>query len=273
MAHWVLYYMLTLIKKGFLIMKNKLYLYNENQKAAVEEFYENEFGCTNGSLFHEIKSEYVHTDTYVIKSDTGDVQFITCGMSAREMDAPDRFKRCEIAMVASKSFDETSTEGMTLVSELVRISKFPFENDTWLGKGHTVGASDDFKKVFGYDAFAFKKSPKCIKIPQSDEVVNLLVLIPIYKEEREWCMKNHTLGLLEELNQDLNGNEIYADVKREMIIPEDLTQDEIEDYDFTIIFDTDKETFIKLCEFIEKQEQNDVEITNELIEKWLKENK
>ena len=115
-------------------------------------------------------------------------------------------------------------------------------------------------------AFAFTKSPKSINIPQSDEVVNLLVLIPIYKEEREWCMKNHTLGLLEELNQDLNGNEIYADVKREMVIPEDLTQNEIEDYDFTIIFDADKETFIKLCEFIEKQEQNDVEITNELIE-------
>ena len=34
-----------------------------------------------------------------------------------------------------------------------------------------------------------------------------------------------------------------------------------------------KETFIKLCEFIEKQEQNDVEITNELIEDWLEKNK
>ena len=33
--------------------------------------------------------------------------------------------------------------------DLVRLSKYLFRNETWLGMGHTLNFTDDFKKAFG----------------------------------------------------------------------------------------------------------------------------
>lgn len=258
------------LKKGSKIMNKTPYTYNEKQFAQLEEFITENFGSQYDYLVHEITSEYVHTDTLIVKSATGQKQFITCGMGAREMNAPINFKRCELVMLTDNRFVATGEKAMILSSELVKISKFPFREDTWFGNGHTIDASNSFKETFGYDCFAFIKLPMSATLSGIDNQVNFLLVVPIYKQERDWCVNNNTLAFFEKLQETYANSELCADVQRNPLILDDLDPDEIDAYNLMTILGIDKPAFINLCEMLEQQEQNGVPITNELICELLK---
>ena len=247
-------------------------MYNNKQFETLEEYIAEKFGARYDSIFHEITSEYVHTDTFIIKTPTGEKQFITCGMGAREMNTPNNFKRCELVMLASNRFVVTREEARVLSAELVRISKFPFRNETWLGTGHTIDTSENFKETFGFDYFAFLKLPLSASIPGIDDYINFLLVVPIYEGEREWCVNNHTLAFLEKLGEKYNGQELYTDSKREPFVPDDLDGDELYDYNLMTTLGIDKPTLHKLCEYLDEQEQNGIEITYEMIGEWVAKN-
>ena len=138
-------------------MKKTPYLYNTIQSEEIQEFISDNFGKGGGYIAHELKSEYVHTDTMLIESKNADRTFVTFGMGARKMNTPNNAKRCELVMYSTKNIATESKESFIISGELARISKFPFREDTWLGTGHTMDASEEFKETFGYDFFAFKK--------------------------------------------------------------------------------------------------------------------
>ena len=248
------------------------YIYTDKQLQKMEEFVEQQFG-PNYYVAHEIESEYVHTDTLFIRNAKDEKFFVSCGMGAREMNAPDGFKRCEIVMSAREDFVFASEKGVILAAELARISKFPFRKDTWLGTGHTLDASEKFKKAFGYDYFAFIKLPLSTRLPETDDRINFLMLVPIYEEEREWCVKNHTLAFLDKLHEKHGGMEYYADYKRDLFIPDSSDEEEIADYNVMSALGIDRPTFEKLCEFFEEQEQKGIEVTYDMIGKWVEENR
>lgn len=252
---------------------NKIpYMYNDTQFKELEEFVREKFGSNYDYMVHEITSEYVHTDTFIIKTSTGEKQFITCGMGAREMNTPNNYKRCELVMLASNRFVATREEAMILSAEIVRISKFPFREDTWVGTGHTIDASQKFKETFGFDYFAFVKLPISVTLPGIDDDINFLLAVPIYEDEREWCVNNHTLAFLEKLKEEYGGKVLYADFKREPFIPDDLNGDELYDYNLMTVLGVDKPTLGKLCEYLNEQEQNGVQVTYEMIGRWVTEN-
>ena len=253
-------------------MNKEPYMYNDKQFEEVEKFVEEKFGSHYDYIVHEIESEYVHTDIFVVKSRSGEKQFITCGMGAREMSAPNKFKRCELVMMASNRFVITREEGMTLATELVGISKFPFREETWIGTIHTINASEEFKEMFGYDYFVFVRMPQSTKLTGIDDDINFLMMVPIYEEEREWCVENHTLAFLEKLHEKYDGKELYADFKREVFIPDDLKKDELYDYIVMTALGIDKPTLKRLTEYLGQQAENGVEATYEMIEKWVSEN-
>lgn len=216
---------------------NPLALYNPVQMEQIQNFiYETFGGEEDGLVAHEITSEYVHTDTHVIAPEGDNRVFVTCGMGAGEMNAPHpSLRRAELMMCASKDFDIYSEEAMTIVAELVSLSKFPFRKNTWLHHGHTIDASDAFLKTFGFDAFAFIG----VDFAEIDGIgeVAFLLAIPIYKEEREWIMETSTFEGYELLN-DLFGKRVeFADSRRNAFIP-------------------DEETIRKLKEFLEWQREN-----------------
>ena len=66
-------------------------IYNDKQFEALEEYIAEKFGSHYDFIVHEITSEYVHTDAFIIKTPTGEKQFITCGMGAREMNTPNNY--------------------------------------------------------------------------------------------------------------------------------------------------------------------------------------
>lgn len=254
-------------------MKKTPYLYNPIQSEEIQQFISGNFGEGGGYIAHEIKSEYVHTDTMFIESKDKDRTFVTFGMGARKMNTPNYAKRCELVMCATKNISTESKESFIISGELVRISKFPFREDTWLGTGHTMDASEQFHEAFGYDFFAFKKLSLSASLTGIDEDIDFLLLVPIYEEEREWCVNNHTLAFLDQLNEKYDGAEFNADFKREVFLPEDIDEDEIDDYNFMTVLGIDAPTFNKLCEYIVAANEKGIEITNETIDSWIKGNR
>ena len=247
-------------------------MYTDKQFEELEKHLEENFGSHYDYIVHEIESEYVHTDTFVVKSKAGDKIFVTCGMGARTMETPYGFKRCELVMHARNRLPVTSETAMILAGELTKISKFPFREETWLGTGHTMDVSKKFKETFGYDYVAFMKLPHSASLTGIKEDVDFLLAIPIYEEEREWCVENHTLAFLEKLNEKFEGKELHADFKRELFIPGPLDEDEMYDYNVMTVLGIDKPTLQKLCDYLDEQDQNGIEVTYDMIGKWVFEN-
>mgnify|MGYP002513807582 CR=1 FL=1 len=247
-------------------------MYNDKQFEELETYIEENFGSHYDYIVHETTSEYVNTDTFVVKSKDGNKIFVTCGMGARAMETPYGCRRCELVMHARNRLPVTSETAMILAGELTKISKFPFREETWFGTGHTMDVSKKFKEAFGYDYIAFMKLPHSASITGVKEDVDFLLAVPIYDEEREWCVENHTLAFLEKLNEKFEGKELYADFKRELFIPGPLDEDEMYDYNVMTVLGIDKPTLRKLCDYLDEQEQNGTEVTYDMIGKWVFEN-
>lgn len=198
--------------------------YTPKQMKEIIGFIEENFG-EGEFIAHERESEYVHTDVNI--SDDGEMKnLVTFGMGAGRMNAPvESFARIELVMNASQDVDIIVPLG-----ELVRLSKYPFRNDTWLGMGHTVNFTDDFKKAFGYEYVLL--APSSLVFSPRDTTngvknVIFLTVVPIYKDEREWIVENNSFVYLDLLYNKFGDDMFKVDVKREHYIPTDEEVDEI----------------------------------------------
>ena len=198
--------------------------YTPEQQEQIQNVIDDIYGGDEcGMIAHEITSEYVHTDTRIIAPEGDKRTFVTFGMSARAMDAPHPdLEHVELLMCASEALEPNSKEAMVLISEMVRLSKYPFRNQTWLGHGHTIDASGDFKETFGFDAFALI----CDEAIEIDGIgkVEFLLAVPIYEQEREWIMETDTFGGYLLLNRVFGQQLHYADIRREKYIPDEKTK-------------------------------------------------
>ena len=199
-------------------------IYTPKQMEEIIEIISENFGAGE-FIAHETKSEYVHTDVNI--SDDGEMKnFVTFGMGAGRMNAPvEPFERIELIMNASQDVDITIPLG-----EIVRLSKFPFRNDTWLGIGHTLSFTDHFKNAFGYEYILL--APSSLFFSPKDTTngvksVVFLTVVPIYKDEREWIVENNSFVYLDLLYNKFGDDMFKVDVKREHYIPTDEEVDEI----------------------------------------------
>ena len=141
--------------------------YDEDQSKKIQEFIAEEFGGNEGWVIaHEIESEYVHTDVAVIKDSIYEgTAFVTFGAGARKMQAPvPALERTEYLMLASSKMN-TAKEIMSVCLQMQQISKYPFANDTWLGHGHTINASEGFMAEYGYPYFIFVRLNNQAELP------------------------------------------------------------------------------------------------------------
>jgi hypothetical protein len=104
------------------------------------------------SVFHEIVSESLHIDVHWVPPSARRQYhtLVTSGMSARAMKTPAEMKEfghAELAIlldpdwpVSMRSFEQEANYWP--IRLLKTLARFPFENDTWLGHGHTVAAAN-----------------------------------------------------------------------------------------------------------------------------------
>ena len=207
-----------------MINNEDYYEYTATQMQQVMDFIDKEFGDTERNeeawIAHEFESEYVHTDVVITGND--DYQhFVTCGMGARNMDcAPIEFQRIlgrqEYYFLVSPDCELNLEDKGLLCDELNGITKYPFRNNTFLGPGHTINVSKEFKERFGYDFFLFFAPTRELEVEDLGNVY-FIPLIPIYEEEREWMVKNNSFDWILALpNLD---EAMCIDNEREVFLP------------------------------------------------------
>ncbi len=250
-------------------MNNTPVLYTAEQEKEIQTFILLNFG-ESAFTSHELESEYVHTDTAMVAPEGQSRTFVTFGMGARPMNSPTDVRRIELAISASPAIDPTSNEAFWLAGEITHLSKFPFREDTWLEAGHTINASEDFKKHFGYDYFAFWDLELSFQPTGIEDDVHFLALVPLYEEEREWIVKNNSIAFMYHL-YDVYGDKMFcADLPREVCIPD---WDDREQYEQVLMhgLELNRDQLHELFDRLDENEENGEELTSDLLAALLEE--
>lgn len=243
--------------------------YTEEQENEIQTFIQLNFGESD-FISHELESEYVHTDTALIAPEGQSRTFVTFGMGARPMHSPFGDSRVELAICASPEVDVSSDDAFLLAGEVTHISKYPFREDTWLGEGHTINASEDFKERFGYAYFAFWDLGLSFRPAGMEDDVQFLALVPLYEEEREWIVNNDSIAFMYHL-YDVYGDKMFcADLPRDVCIP-DWDEDEQREQVLMRELNLNLETLYALYERMAAAEENGEEVTNDTIAALLEE--
>lgn len=181
----------------------------------LDKFFEN---SKEIEVFHEIESEVIHSDIYLIKANK-DRPFnilLSCGMSALPMNVPediDASKFAEVMMLLPpdwnlkyESFeDERNYWPIRILKEM---SKLPHLESTWLGYGHTFGHSPEeieFAKGVGFNSVILLESIELSRefslIKTRKKTVEIFTVIPLYNEELEFKMEFGISALLEKFEE------------------------------------------------------------------------
>ena len=169
-------------------------------------------------VFHEKESETIHRDIYFIKA-TKDRPYnvlLSCGMSALPMTVPDDISSSEFTEIMillpkewdlkHESFDDERNYWPIRIMKEIMMS--PHKNKTWFGFGHSYGHEDDgeFAEGIGFNSVMLAHSTELsddftqIEL-ENDKVIDIYTLIPLYKEELEFKIKNSARDLLKRFDK------------------------------------------------------------------------
>lgn len=173
-------------------------------------------------VLHEIVSKTNHVDIHVMFPCSNEPYFVlfTTGMSDIDMNVPNRIlqtnpnlNKCELVcfLPDTWSFDfvhDIDHYNFFPINNLINMAKFPFQNDTWLGHGHTIPNFGDYTK------YTKKSKLSCALLLQLDDLPNvvineytevgLLYLYHITKKETEYMLEYSLSKLMEKM--DLQGH-------------------------------------------------------------------
>ena len=154
------------------------------------------------SILHEIVSETVHTDVFVVKPNAQEGRdfylLLSGGMSALPMTVPkgfEKFRYAELVMLLPPDwnieYEVRDVNNWWPVVLLMHLSKHPHQAETWLGFGHTF-AYDLDEPFSSNNQFVGIILLESIKLPEKfmkikgwpwQKSVNIYIVIPLYKEE------------------------------------------------------------------------------------------
>lgn len=196
-------------------------VYSSKETQSFEKHLEKNFGPVK-SVFHELVPEEMHIDIYVVEP-TEKFPFyrlFTCGMGARKMDLPaqvrgERPERIElmITLPAVWKFDDESMKSENFywpVGLLKYLARFPWNESTWLGFGHTIplqkfaentelsGVLLNYPENYPYEVGH-------IDLPRG--TVQFINVVPLYSEEMDYKLSSGIEAL-----EKLMGDTLYAPI-------------------------------------------------------------
>lgn len=194
-------------------------MYSEDEIDIIEKHIEHYYGNFE-FVFHEKVSPDIHVDICLIppSEECNWYTLVTMGMGAHLMNVPnqlkeDQLERAELVICLPEYWkldkehlkDEKWYWPIRLLKELAR---FPGENNTWLGWGHTVSYDGPLSYTTELCA-SILINPPCGNIggntctlPDGEEV-NFYQIIPLYGDELEFKLKNGTQKLLDKMNNNI----------------------------------------------------------------------
>ena len=194
-------------------------MYSEDEIDIIEKHIEHYYGNFE-FVFHEKVSPDIHVDICLIppSEECNWYTLVTMGMGAHLMNVPnqlkeDQLERAELVICLPEYWkldkehlkDEKWYWPIRLLKELAR---FPGENNTWLGWGHTVSYDGPLSYTTELCA-SILINPPCgnvggntCTLPDGEEV-NFYQVIPLYGDELEYKLKNGTQKLLDKMNDNI----------------------------------------------------------------------
>lgn len=194
-------------------------MYAEDEIDIIEKHIEHYYGNFE-FVFHEKVSPDIHVDICLIppSEECNWYTLVTMGMGAHLMNVPNQLKeeqleRAELVICLPEYWkldkehlkDEKWYWPIRLLKELAR---FPGENNTWLGWGHTVSYDGPLSYTTELCA-SILINPPCgnvggntCTLPDGEEV-NFYQVIPLYRDELEYKLKNGTQKLLDKMNDNI----------------------------------------------------------------------
>jgi hypothetical protein len=164
-------------------------------------------------VFHEIKSDRLHVDVHIVKPafNRDCIALVTSGMSELPMAVPEGFESwsySELMMclpvdwpLSSKDFKEMRNYWPIWL--LKAMARYPHDNETWIGAGHTVMLDEEMLEFFPqFTSTLILRSqllPKeGLEITAADKKVRLWSLFPLYREELDLKLEKSS-DIIEEL--------------------------------------------------------------------------
>lgn len=194
-------------------------MYSEDEIDIIEKHIEHYYGNFE-FVFHEKVSPDIHVDICLIppSEECNWYTLVTMGMGAHLMNVPNQLKeeqleRAELVICLPEYWkldkehlkDEKWYWPIRLLKELAR---FPGENNTWLGWGHTVSYDGPLSYTTELCA-SILINPPCGNVGgntctlSDGEEVNFYQVIPLYRDELEYKLKNGTQKLLDKMNDNI----------------------------------------------------------------------
>jgi len=165
-------------------------------------------------VFHETETDIVHTDIFWIKPNLEYRPYsilLTCGLSVKPMNVPEGIldKYAEVAMLLPKDWKLENGEwkfekNRWPLDHLKKIAKIPYNNDSWIGFGHTVTYDLEESKCFPNTNFNSSIILTSVKLPDAfsrikynNETIRVYSVVPLYPEELKFKLENDANTLID----------------------------------------------------------------------------
>ena len=165
--------------------------------------------CDEIIVFDEKKSPDFHLDVYWIRPDINRnfTILMTSGVSSMPLETPEQqfSKYIELCILLPPNWDLKDNnwkkpENCWPIKLLKSIGRYPSQNNTWLGFGHTISTGEHIigTKFMSVILLKSKSLPKNFqKIKYEKDMIELYTIFPLYLEELNYKRKNGTNKLLE----------------------------------------------------------------------------
>lgn len=205
-------------------------VYTKSESEAIEKHISTYFGNCE-TVLHEIVSPDIHVDLFPIEptDERNYINVITCGMGAHRMNAPKDYKelsRAElvISLPADWRINDTQEKWWWPLRLLKAIARLPLETNSWVGWGHTIQLPEGFCGDTGFQGTLLLSAASGLEgctvceLPNGEKV-HFYQVIPIYKNEMEFKLKNGTDALGEILFEKTG---IVVDPERLSVLNDDM---------------------------------------------------
>ena len=194
---------------------------NEQALEAISEHVEKYIGKID-HVFHELVSDLVHIDVLIVNPtpEKNYYTLVTSGMSNLPMQVPEGaedFRYAELMLclpsdwkMSQEAFQQE--ENYWPIHWLKRLARMPHEYDTWLFDGHTIPNGDPAEPYASNTKLAGMLLSVPATVTQLEEFftlrlpderkVHFFSLLPLYKEEMDFKLKQGNDKLVEKLHSN-----------------------------------------------------------------------
>lgn len=188
------------------------------------------------SVLHEIMSELVHIDVYLMHPSEREPFYVlfTGGMSDLAMTLPEdllpqyqHLERAEVMIFLPADWNirgiggvaaDTAQRDYWPVGLLKSLARFPHEYDTWLGHGHSMPNGEDYTPYDESTALCGVvltglRDDIGLMSARDGTPVNFYMAVPVYREEMEYKLEHGADALLDKI-VELPGNPFVVDIDR-----------------------------------------------------------